>query len=820
MIGVHLLDVGPTNAAVTVVCVHGNPTWSYLWRNVLAQAPPDIRIIAIDQVGMGYSARSRYSRRLADRIDDLEAIVDAAGVQGRMVLLAHDWGGPIALGYAERIIRSDGNRLAGLVLTNTAVHQPDHASAPRVISAARLPGVLPVLTHRTTGFVRATTAISSMDGSCARALRSPYTRAADRRAIMDFVADIPLTPSHPSHGTLDRIAEDLPTLAHLPTLLVWGMRDPVFSRRYLDDLRHRIPHAEVHQYQDAGHLVLEDREDAIADIWRWVHDVTEQEVTDRGVSEGGAGDLLRNLDAVSGSDSAAVVEPVGDRWRTVSWSSLHDRVRALARGLHARGVRPGDRIALLIPPGADLLAVVYAAWSLGAVIVVIDAAHGPRALWNALRGARVDHAVAIKRARPIVALLRIPGTVVWVDELAAVFQVGAEAGEPVSVEADIDANTDAAIVFTSGATGPAKPVAYTRARIAATRDVLGAHYGFTSSDVLVAAFAPWAVLGPLLGIASVIPQMDASRPGSLTASALSEAMERAGGTVMWMSPAAVRSVLSGAQPGTPEHLRLRQAGGSLRLLLIAGAPVSRRLLRELMDLWPQADVRTPYGMTEVLPATDVQAHEVLATAEPLGVLVGRALPAVEVAIAELNADGVPSDDLDNASGVLGEVAIRARHAKSRYDARAFTERFASRNKGWHRTGDIGVFDDEGRLWIQGRLSHVITTDHGPRGPVPLEQQVEVALADGGRPDIVAAAVGVGPIGCQVPVIVCAPAIPGSTKDQLELADAHLSERVRQVVPSVAAVLWRSRMPVDIRHGAKIDRSRLATEAAAFLAGRR
>ena len=841
-IGVHVLDVGPRDADLTVVCVHGNPTWSYLWRGVVASAPADVRVIAIDQVGMGYSARSEYSRRLADRIDDAEAIIRAADVRGRVLLMAHDWGGPIALGLAERLVEERvqsgavglagasvvGASLVGIVLTNTAVHQPEHRRSPALIAAARLPGILSMVTHRTPGFVAATTAISSMDRPSARALRAPYTRAADRQAIYDFVADIPLQPDHPSLVTLNDVAEGLSSLADVPTLLVWGMRDPVFSPRYLDDLRRRMPHAQVQQYADAGHLVLEDRPDAIEEIWRWIQDLGQGSSPQHQVFRRGAADpltsadLLTRLRNLESSHVIAVTERAAKRthagsWRSIPWTLLDARVRSLASGLSERGVQPGDRVALLIPPGADLLAVVYAVWSIGATIVVIDAANGPRALWRSLRGARIDHVVAIRRARPIVAALRVRGALVWVDELPTVAQSDSRS-QPSIEESRHSADTDAAIVFTSGATGPAKPVAYTRERIAATRDVLLDHYGFTPDDVLVAAFAPWAVLGPLLGIASVIPAMDASRPGSLTASALADAMEQAGGTVMWMSPAALRSVLAGATGDTRK--RLMAASSNLRYLLLAGAPVSRRLLREAMELWPHTDVRTPYGMTEVLPATDVRAEEVLATDAQLGVLVGRPLPGVQVAIAPVDGNGIPSQDLTERCDVLGEVVVKAGHAKTRYDGRAFVERQASRNPGWHRTGDVGVLDDEQRLWIQGRLAHVITTDRGPVGPVPIEQRAEAALVDAGRTDVLVAAVGVGPVGCQVPVVVCAPALARRKAVTLYLAEPALTDVIRAAIPEVAAVLWRSRMPVDIRHGAKIDRQALAGEAGEVLAGRR
>ena len=509
----------------------------------------------------------------------------------------------------------------------------------------------------------------------------------------------------------------------------------------------------------------------------------------------------------------------------MSWGALEGRVADLADAFARRGVSAGDRVAVLIPPGADLLAVVYAVWRIGASIVVIDAAHGARSLLRSLKGARVDHVVAVRRAAPVVRLLNVPGEIFWQHRLAGLLDAEAQ---PRSTPAAHVAHSDAAIVFTSGATGPAKAVAYSRAGIAATRDTLLGHYGFTDDDVLVAAFAPWAVLGPLLGIASVIPAMDASRPGSLTAESLSAAMEHAGGTVMWMSPAALSSVLSGARTGSHTRTRLARAGSSLRLLLLAGAPIARSLLRDVMDLWPECDARTPYGMTEVLPATDVTAREVLAEPPAAGVLVGRPLPSVEIAVAVVDSDGTPSSELSTDAGVLGEVALRAPHMKDRYDAQAFVEQRTSRNRGWHRTGDVGVLDEQGRLWLEGRLGHVITTVNGPVGPVSIEQRIEEGLGGVGADRIVTAAVGVGPAGAQVLVVVCAPAVVGAgapriRKRHIDLAEMSLATRVRSIardaqVPDVAAVLWIDRMPVDIRHGAKIDRARLAADAERLLAG--
>ncbi len=130
-----------------------------------------------------------------------------------------------------------------------------------------------------------------------------------------------------------------------------------------------------------------------------------------------------------------------------------------------------------------------------------------------------------------------------------------------------------------------------------------------------------------------------------------------------------------------------------------------------------ADVRTPYGMTEVLPVTDVTVAEIDAAGDGDGVLVGRPLPGVDVRVSAVDDDGRATGPLTDEAGVLGEVVVRAAHKKDRYDRLWATERASSRDPGWHRTGDVGRLDAEGRLWIGGRLGHVITTPDGPLAPV-------------------------------------------------------------------------------------------------------
>jgi acyl-CoA synthetase (AMP-forming)/AMP-acid ligase II len=283
------------------------------------------------------------------------------------------------------------------------------------------------------------------------------------------------------------------------------------------------------------------------------------------------------------------------------------------------------------------------------------------------------------------------------------------------------------------------------------------------------------------------------------------------GTVIFASPAALRRVSATAADLPPER---RSALGGVRLVMSAGAPVPAALLRSLREVFPAAELHTPYGMTEALPVTDVSLEEIEAAGAGDGVCVGRPLAGIEVRISPLDQDGAADGPLTDAPGGTGEVCVRAAHVKDRYDALWVTERAASRDRGWHRTGDVGHLDDDGRLWIEGRLPHVIPTASGPVTPVGIEQRAERL------PGIAAAAaVGIGPPGAQVVVVVVVPA--DGRRGRLAVADDETADAVRAVVDvDVAAVLVAARLPVDIRHQSKVDRREVARRAARLLAGTR
>ncbi|MDO5740773.1 MAG: alpha/beta fold hydrolase [Ornithinimicrobium sp.] len=838
----HVLDTGPLLAArgeqvrATLLCVHGNPTWSYLWRRVLEAAPPGWRVIAVDQLGMGFSERPVQPRGLAARIEELVRLTSALEVSGPIFSLAHDWGGPISLGWALRHL----DDLRGVVLTNTAVHQPEDSAGPAVIRLARLPGLVDWVCQQTPTFVRATTALSvpPLPRPVHQAFAQPYLAPDRRAAVADFVRDIPFETDHPSRAALDAVADGLGSLSQVPALLVWGARDPVFGERYLQDLLDRLPHADVQRYPSASHLVLEDRPEGIGVIWQWLRSQLGEDphADAAGSDPAPAPEVARVPIAVSLSSPShtAVVELVGDG-RSVTFAQLSARVHDVARGLAARGVRPGDRVAVLVPPGIELTTLVYAVWRLGAVVVVADAGLGLGRLGAALRSAGPKLVLGISKALTLAAVTRVHAERVLVTEsgteLDALALVGRGLGGSAALlpeESDLPGSIDGAVLFTSGATGPPKGVVYTRDQLSAQVALLRDTFSLGPGERFVAAFAPFALYGPALGLTSVVPDMDVTAPHTLTARRLAQAVEAIDATAVFAAPAALRNVVD-----TAGDLDAHERGvlEGPRLVLSAGAPVSVHLLRSVQALLPSATTHTPYGMTEALPIAtlDPTALSPTQASGQSGVCVGHPVPGAEVGIALLDGRGIPAEDLITTPGMVGEIVVRGAHVKDRYDRQWAQQRASDRPAGWHRTGDVGHFDGEGRLWVEGRLAHVVTTPEGPVTPYPVEDLIRTVP---GVSD--AAIVGVGPAGTQQLIAVVVPEgrlgplacrmSTGTPRGAGVLAPPRIARAVRQAASGaspvpVAAVLVRDWLPVDIRHASKVDRGSLSGWADAVLHGR-
>lgn len=921
----------------TILCVHGNPTWSYLWRTVLdagvnERAP--WRVVAVDQIDMGYSERTHLDlegerRSLTDRIADLGDFTKALGLDETdkpVVTLAHDWGGLVSFGWAleHREI------LSGVMLTNTAVYHDGIENIPAALRLAL--GVHEWGTHDSTAFIDVTLGLAQNEGrlpapgsagagaidgalpqpvgkqpkrlypsplneAIYRTYRAPYAHPAWREGVRNFVGDIPTGTDVPSYAPMQRIAEQIRGL-DVPAFFQWGTKDPVFQRRYLFDLMERMPQAKVHRYEKASHLVIEDYDIATPMI-SWLaqtfgtredgalvppHNAEAEHRAARahrhGLMQGSETfhPMLAALTERANDASTAVVDmdPKGDGTSvsvTLTWAELNQQVNATATRLHALGVRPGDRVNLMVPPGARLTTLIYACMKLGAVIVVADTGLGLPGLTRALKGANPSFLIGIPAALTAARTLLWPGKRISVEPLGSVQEKllgvagsvftapaadgtpGAPVPTPTVVEFPSPVpDADAAVLYTSGSTGPAKGVVYTQRQLAGMRDAIANTYGFAPGSGLVAGFAPFALLGPALGATSVTPTMDVTRPKTLTASALASAAAAIDASVVFASPAALVNVVATADELNAEQ---RAALAKVQTVLSAGAPIPVPLLEALSALVPNASLHTPYGMTEGLPVTDVSfemirqaiaegtpnaAGEVLDPFARDGVCVGFAVYGAAVAIAPLLQDGSVAVELTHEPGVTGEILVSAPHVKDRYDTLWVTEEQSISTPGWHHTGDVGHLDASGRLWVEGRLAHVLLTSQGVLTPVAAEQSAE-SLPEVRR----AALVAVGPAGTAAPVLVIEASantaalearqsasafkrallnrVPGARRFPVAegVAPFELSQLVRQKVAEdtgveLAAVLVVHEHPTDIRHNSKIDRPALGEWAAKVLAG--
>lgn len=255
----HYLDEGEGDV---VVMVHGNPTWSIYYRNLVQALKGRYRTIVPDHIGCGLSEKpddAHYCYTLERRVDDLEALLDHLGVTENITLVVHDWGGMIGMAYASR----HPERIKRLVILNTAAFRlPASKPLPKRLRLARDSSVGAVLVRGFNAFARGATRMAVTRKSMPKALRdaycAPYDSWKNRIATLRFVQDIPLEPGDKGYEIVRNVEENLAQFRPVPTLVCWGLRDFVFDIHFLNEWKKHLPDAEFHEYADAGHYVLED----------------------------------------------------------------------------------------------------------------------------------------------------------------------------------------------------------------------------------------------------------------------------------------------------------------------------------------------------------------------------------------------------------------------------------------------------------------------------------------------------------------------------------------------------------------------------------
>ncbi|HKK91464.1 MAG TPA: alpha/beta fold hydrolase [Desulfobacteraceae bacterium] len=263
----HYLDQGEGKP---VLMVHGNPTWSFYFRNLVTQLSGQYRTIAPDHMGCGFSDKpdtNRYDYTLASRVKDLEALVEHLNLTEKITLVVHDWGGMIGLAFALAHL----DRIEKIIITNTSgfllprnKRFPLRLGLIKYLKPLAVPAVLGLnLFSRCALFMAASTKLGT---DVKTGLTAPYNSWKNRIATLKFVEDIPLGPKDPSYSLVKGVDDNLSKLAGIPMLILWGKQDFVFDEAFLDEWKARFPHARVHLFEDAGHYLFEDKPRKTAEL--------------------------------------------------------------------------------------------------------------------------------------------------------------------------------------------------------------------------------------------------------------------------------------------------------------------------------------------------------------------------------------------------------------------------------------------------------------------------------------------------------------------------------------------------------------------------
>ncbi|MBA0430340.1 MULTISPECIES: olefin beta-lactone synthetase [Stenotrophomonas] len=507
---------------------------------------------------------------------------------------------------------------------------------------------------------------------------------------------------------------------------------------------------------------------------------------------------------------------------TLDYRQLDARSDAMAAGLAGYGIGRGVRTVVMVRPSPEFFLLMFALFKLGAVPVLVDPGIDKRALKQCLDEAQPEAFIGIPLAHVARLVLRwAPSATRLVTvgrrlgwggtTLAALERAGANGG---AMLAATDGEDMAAILFTSGSTGVPKGVVYRHRHFVGQIQLLGSAFGMEAGGVDLPTFPPFALFDPALGLTSVIPDMDPTRPAQADPARLHDAIQRFGVTQLFGSPALMRVLARHGRP-LPTVTRVTSAG----------APVPPDVVATIRSLLPaDAQFWTPYGATECLPVAVVEGRELertrAATEAGAGTCVGSVVAPNEVRIIAI--DDAPLADWSQArvlaTGEVGEITVAGPTATDSYfnrpqatAAAKIRETLADGStRVVHRMGDVGYFDAQGRLWFCGRKTHRVETAQGPL----YTEQVEPVFNT--VPGVARTAlVGVGPAGAQVPVL-CVELQRGQSDSPALREALRAQATLRLPEANLQHVLMHPAFPVDIRHNAKIGREKLAVWASAEL----
>lgn len=526
----------------------------------------------------------------------------------------------------------------------------------------------------------------------------------------------------------------------------------------------------------------------------------------------------------------AVVYPAGrDKagrvlYSQLTFTQLDQQSDALAYGLESIGISRGTRTILMVTPGMEFFITIFAMFKVGAVPVVVDPGMGIDRMLQCLEQSRPKAFIGIEKAH----VLRTfkPGYFKTVKHWVTVGKKWFWGGytldqlmlndrkEPFS-RAQTTADETAAIVFTTGSTGPAKGVVYTHGNFEAQIRQIQAHFQIEPDEVDLPTFPLFALFDPALGMTAVIPDMDPTKPAKVDPTKIIEAIENHGVTNMFASPALLNRV---GKYGKENNVKLP----SLRRVVSAGAPVSPANIEQFSTMLNDTtQIHTPYGATEAVPVISIGSHEILSETKKLseqgfGMCVGRPICDTQVKLIKITDEPITQirDSLLVPENQVGEITVKADLVTEQYFNSRESDLLAKipdpDGRVWHRMGDLGWQDSKGRIWFCGRKGHRVETGTEPLYTIPVE-----AIFNNHEKVYRSALAGVGPKTNQIPVIFIEP------NEKIKNEKAFIQElfdlaKANPLTSGIEHIFIEYEFPVDIRHNSKIFREKLAVKAKAKL----
>ncbi|MGI6523973.1 MAG: fatty acid CoA ligase family protein [Bdellovibrionota bacterium] len=815
----HYLDEG---SGPVVLLLHGNPTWCFYYRNLIAELKDKFRVIALDFIGCGLSDHPTDAHfRVEHRIEHLKEFIDKLGLD-RFSLVMHDWGGSIGTAYAVR----NPEKIEKLVYLNTTLTETE--TLPLIIKKAARPFFGKFLTKYSKWFLHVTTTLGvtkKLPKNVKKAYLHPYRTIAKRTAIWDFVADIPFGESYQGYSSMLELAEMLPRLQNVPVQIVWGLKDPCFHRGMLNKVAAHFPQAYILEIPDASHLVLEDAPQlACSTIKNFLLASPAEEQNHRHDRPNEVNVLyshfLKIRDLRKQCNAIMVPSFLGDpvKYAQVTYEALNNLVNQYQRGLAEAGLRCGDKVIMLVSPGIDFLALSYAVMGRGGIPIFLDPGMGLKKLLKCIEDAAPEGFIVSPKAH----LLRLakPG----IFHKAKFYVTASEwfpfAGLTTSFMKkysakplpEVTSSGTCLIAYTSGATGDPKGVIFTDSMIADQLRIFKDVFGFSAENgekdlPLLPVFSLFTVA---LGVCSVFPPVNPAKPLELEPHKIVRLINDLQIAYSFGSPALWNKI-------SEYCVRSSNRLPSLRKIFMAGAPVQRVTLERLKDLLDDGEATTPYGATEALPVTLITMDQILnaqpccATSGECGVLVGKQIASMRVGVIASVAEAIP--DISDVKWLpnyqIGEVVVSGANVSPEYFENPQATKLAKIKDGdtfWHRMGDMGYLDAEGNLYFCGRKAHVVSCKGRTYYSVPTEKVFNA------HPKVARSALIPVEGGQDVGIVV--EPYPQYWQELPQIKERFLKELAdlagaNPITADIKKFFFYKSFPVDGRHNAKIFRDRLA-----------